>query len=120
RFAAERGIPYYNTLPADLIRQCKPDGVMILTQPRAYPWILENLHPFALPTFLEKPIAYTVADAEVLRQWLPAKVFVGLNRRFYANVQAVRPMIDHDEPIAATVMIPERWKDYQHKEALDI
>lgn len=112
-FAEKNGIPVHVTTPQELVEAARPDALFLLTQPEAYRDILKALQPYNLPTFIEKPLGNTVAEAEALRPYLPEKVFVGLNRRFYGNVQAVLPLLAEAEgPVMAQVVMPEREKDY--------
>jgi predicted dehydrogenase len=115
-FADKNRIPVYANTPAEMIARCQPDALFLLTQPAAYLDILKAIQPYNLPVFIEKPLGNTVQEAEALRAVLPDKVFVGLNRRFYSNIQPLLPIIAAEEAdgscLMAQVIMPEREKDY--------
>jgi len=80
--AAKAGVPLYKTLD-DLLAQDKPDG-MVLATPNALhvPQALQCMGQ-GLPVLLEKPIATTVAEAQVLVDQVEqtdAKVLIGHHR----------------------------------------
>jgi predicted dehydrogenase len=113
QFAQIHGISHYAQTPTELIEITQPDAVVLLTQPTSYREILQAIGPYNLPVLIEKPLGLTVADAALLRPYLPSKTFVGLNRRFYGNIQAVKPLLDELEgPMMVQVTMPEREKDY--------
>ena len=111
-FAAQNKISVYTQNPTQLIETTQPDAVFLLTQPAAYYDILKTIQPYNLPIFIEKPLANTVAEAETLRSVLPEQVFVGLNRRFYSNVQPLVALLENEPSFMAQVVMPEREKDY--------
>ena len=80
--AAKAGVPLYKTLD-DLLAQDKPDG-MVLATPNALhvPQALQCMGQ-GLPVLLEKPIATTVAEAQVLVDQVEqtgARVLIGHHR----------------------------------------
>ncbi len=118
KFAEQHGIPFFTPSIPELIETCQPDAVLVLTQPGAYLPILQALQPYNLPTFLEKPLGYAVVEAQALRPYLPQTAFVGLNRRFYGNVQAIQPMLLDEPPFMAQLTLPERLRDFQNRDEI--
>ena len=111
-FADTHGIPFFTTNVSQLVESTQPDAIFLLTQPESYLEILKTLKPFNLPTMIEKPLGNTVAEAEALRPYLPDLTFVGLNRRFYGNIQAILPLMNDATEAMIQVVMPEREKDY--------
>lgn len=85
--AEEFGIGQVCGSPAELVRQVRPDALMVLVSPQAMaPLALECLD-FGLPLFLEKPVGLSVAEAEQAASSAGAKGvpnMVGFNRRHYS------------------------------------
>ncbi len=117
-FAEENRIPHFSPDARTLVKESQAQAVMLLAQPSAYPQILSDLKPLNLPTFLEKPLSYTVQQAEALRPLLPDVVFVGLNRRFYGNIQQIMPLLQASPSFSAELVMPERLKDFEHRDEL--
>ena len=113
-FAKSNNIKYFSD-PEEMLKESSPDAVFLLTPPAAYLDILKNLKPFNLPTFLEKPLALTTAEAEELREYLPSTCFVGLNRRFYSNVIPIKEICDKHSGVLYELVLPERTKDYVNR-----
>ncbi len=114
KFAGENGIPHWSASPTALLEKARPDAVCFLTQPSSYKELLAEIKPAGLPVFLEKPISYSVAEAEKLRPDLPKIVFVGQNRRFYSGVRQVREKLLNTKEMFVQLYLPERAKDYAH------
>jgi predicted dehydrogenase len=114
KYFAEKypGVQYYNR-PEEMIMDCKPDALFILTHPSAYREILRTIQPFRLPVFLEKPLALSCHEAKELLPLLPKVSFVGLNRRFYSNIQQILPLLKNQSSFIAQLTLPERVKDYK-------
>ncbi|HEY9745867.1 MAG TPA: Gfo/Idh/MocA family oxidoreductase [Oculatellaceae cyanobacterium] len=109
---AEKNRITYRQMPEQLMEDCQPDALFLLTQPSAYVEVLARVQPYGLPVFIEKPLGNTVREAEALREFLLEKVFVGLNRRFYSNIRPLLPMLSDEPPFMTQVVMPEREKDY--------
>jgi predicted dehydrogenase len=105
------GIPFSGNSIPEAVGQLRPDGVLILTQPGAFLEIAKILRPFNLPILIEKPLGYSFAEATELKNWLPEKTMVALNRRHYSVAQEAKGLIG-TEPLQAVVCIPERFKDF--------
>ncbi len=117
-FAKENGIAKsYRSIP-QMLEEVRPDAVCVLTQPVSYIEILTHLKPLNVPVLLEKPIGYTVKEAEALIPFLPAQVFVGQNRRFYGGIRAIRERVQGASEIFAQLFLPERAKDFSHRDEL--
>lgn len=97
-----------------MMESCNPDAVFLLTHPAAYFDILSSIRSFNKPVVLEKPLPMPSIEAEKLRSVLPEHTFVGLNRRFYSNVQALLPILEEEPRFSAQLTLSERMKDYQN------
>lgn len=113
QFAQKYSVENYFSNTEDMVKKVKVDAAFLLTHPDAFPKILSVLKPLDVPVFLEKPVAMTCNEAELLRPLLPKTTFVGLNRRFYGNVTSILPIIRKLPPFLAQLTIPERAKDYR-------
>lgn len=85
--AAEFGAPPVFDTPAELVRQAKPDALMVLVPPQTMAPMAVACMDFGLPLFLEKPVGLGVAEAagvaeEAARRG--ARTMVGFNRRHYS------------------------------------
>jgi predicted dehydrogenase len=88
--AAEFGIGQVFGSPEDLVRQARPDALMVLVSPQAMAPLTLQCLDFGLPLFLEKPVGLSVAEAEeVARAAAEKRVanMVGYNRRHYSIFQ---------------------------------
>jgi predicted dehydrogenase len=99
----------------EMLEKSRPEAVCILTQPESYLSVLQELKPKNLPVFIEKPLGYTVREAEGLRPFLPQKVFIGLNRRFYGGIRAIREKVHSSNGIFAQLFLPDRHKDFSQR-----
>jgi predicted dehydrogenase len=117
-FSDNTNVPYFTSI-AEMCRKTSPDAAVVLTQPSSYPTILAELKPFNLPLFLEKPIAYSSAEAEQLKVLLPTKVFVGQNRRFYSGMTPIRTLLQSNEKLTIHAHINERAKDIKNRDQRD-
>ncbi len=109
-FAEKFKVPYFSSV-AEMCNVQKPDGAYLLTQPSSYLECFQALKPFNLPVLLEKPVSYTSDEAELLRSFLPDKVMVGQNRRFYGNIQPLRALAEGPEKLTIHAHCCERSKD---------
>ncbi|MHC1699426.1 MAG: Gfo/Idh/MocA family protein [Humidesulfovibrio sp.] len=85
--AAEFGLAQVADSPEDLVRQARPDALMVLVSPQAMAPLAAQCLDFGLPLFLEKPVGLGVEEAEEVallaaRRRVPN--MVGFNRRHYS------------------------------------
>jgi len=85
--AAEFGIGQVFDSPEELVRQARPEALMVLVSPQGMARLALTCLDFGLPLFLEKPVGLSVAEAEeVARAAAEKRVpnMVGFNRRHYS------------------------------------
>jgi predicted dehydrogenase len=88
--AAEFGLAQVCDSPENLVRQAKPDALMVLVSPQAMAQVAVQCLDFGLPLFLEKPVGLSVAEAEESARIAGQKGvlnMVGFNRRHYSIFQ---------------------------------
>lgn len=88
--AAEFGVPLVADSPGALVRQARPDALMVLVSPQAMAPLALKCLDFGLPLFLEKPVGLSVAEAEEVARMAAEKGvpnMVGFNRRHYSIFQ---------------------------------
>jgi len=88
--AAEFGLAQVCDSPGDLVRQARPDALMVLVSPQAMVQVAVQCLDFGLPLFLEKPVGLSVAEAEEAARIAGEKGvpnMVGFNRRHYSIFQ---------------------------------
>mgnify|MGYP001585955160 CR=1 FL=1 len=79
----------------------EPDAVVVATPARTHSDVAEQLILFGYdgPLFVEKPLALSVADAEVFAHWPCTTSMVGYNWRCHPLVHELeRKMADHGNP----------------------
>jgi predicted dehydrogenase len=84
--AAEFAVPLVADSPEELVRQAKPDALMVLVPPQTMAPLAIGCMDFGLPLFLEKPVGLSVAEAEQAADEAAkrgARTMVGFNRRHY-------------------------------------
>lgn len=85
--AAEFAIPQVHDSPEALVREARPDALMVLVSPQAMAQVALTCLDFGLPLFLEKPVGLSVAEAEEVARAAAGKGLpnmVGFNRRHYS------------------------------------
>ncbi len=85
--AAEFDIAHVADSPEALVREARPDALMILVSPQAMALLARQCLDFGLPLFLEKPVGLSVAEAEEIARIAGEKRvpnMVGFNRRHYS------------------------------------
>ena len=85
--ASEFGLAQVYDSPGELVRQAKPDALMVLVSPQAMARVAVECLDFGLPLFLEKPVGLSVAEAEEAARVAGQKGvpnMVGFNRRHYS------------------------------------
>jgi len=84
--AAEFAVPLVADSPSELVRQARPDALMVLVPPQTMAPLSIACMEFGLPLFLEKPVGLGVAEAEHAADAAArrgARTMVGFNRRHY-------------------------------------
>ncbi|MDR3640877.1 MAG: Gfo/Idh/MocA family oxidoreductase [Humidesulfovibrio sp.] len=85
--ASEFAVPLVADSPEELVRQARPDALMVLVSPQAMAGMAFACLSFGLPLFLEKPVGLSVAEAEDVARAAEtsgARTMVGFNRRHYS------------------------------------
>ena len=75
----------------------RPDAAMVHSATEAHPDQIEQLLRAGIPTFVDKPVAYTLADTErlfALAETHNVPLFVGFNRRYAPLIHALRERPD--------------------------
>ncbi|MBU1228889.1 MAG: Gfo/Idh/MocA family oxidoreductase [Proteobacteria bacterium] len=88
--AAEFALPLVAESPQALVREARPDALMVLVSPQAMAQLALDCLDFGLPLFLEKPVGLSVEQAEEValaaaKRGVPN--MVGFNRRHYSVFQ---------------------------------
>ncbi|MBU1039590.1 MAG: Gfo/Idh/MocA family oxidoreductase [Proteobacteria bacterium] len=85
--AGEFGLAHVCDSPEELVRDARPDALMVLVSPQAMAQMAAQCLDFGLPLFLEKPVGLSVAEAEEAARVAGQKGvpnMVGFNRRHYS------------------------------------
>jgi predicted dehydrogenase len=88
--AGEFGLAHVCDSPEELVRDARPDALMVLVSPQAMAQMATQCLDFGLPLFLEKPVGLSVAEAEEAARLAGEKGvpnMVGFNRRHYSIFQ---------------------------------
>ena len=110
--AAEFGIGQVCDSPGELVRQVRPDALMVLVSPQAMAQVAVQCLDFGLPLFLEKPVGLSVAEAEEAARIAGEKgvlSMVGFNRRHYSIFQkGLRKVLERGRLLSVQVEGSER------------
>jgi len=88
--AGEFGIGQVCDSPEELVREARPDALMVLVSVQAMAQMAVQCLDFGLPLFLEKPVGLSVEEAEAAAAAAAEKRvpnMVGFNRRHYSIFQ---------------------------------
>jgi len=94
--AAAYGVPLYDTLDT-LLAQDKPDGIILATPNALHVTQALQCMAAGVPILLEKPIATTVQDAQILVEQVEssaAKVLIGHHRAHSAIMAQAKQVVD--------------------------
>ena len=113
-FAKRHGIPRVYDTWLELVRDHEVEALWVTT-----PWdvtgeLLLSLIQTKLPLFIEKPVAIDSKRIQLaiqLQEKLGSKVVVGMNRRFYDFLPALRSALTTSSLKAVEVMLPEQVAD---------
>jgi predicted dehydrogenase len=96
KIAAEAGVPYYASLD-ELLASDKPDGVVLATPNKLHVAHALQCIDAGLPTLLEKPIASTVAEANIIVDAVAARkatLLIGHHRAHSPIMAQARNVIE--------------------------
>lgn len=107
-FAARHGIATIFPRWEDLLEARRTwEGLLIATHTDVTPAVLDAALPLAVPTLVEKPVAWMSARIAELSARAHPRVMVGFNRRFYRSVNFVRDEALAGPPLLAHLALPE-------------
>ena len=113
--AQEYGIPVCSDDVESLIKQARPDALMVLVSVEQIYQVVSNIIPYGLPLFLEKPPGISPDETKTLvklAQEHSVHTMVGFNRRYYSVFRKGRDIIlDNGPLLGVSVEGHERfWK----------
>lgn len=110
RIAHEQGIPLVAVTVDELYERTQADGVIVAVPELEAPAVIRSVLEYPWAALVEKPPGYTPEVARSLlhdAQQKERRVFVALNRRFYAGTAAVLEALP-DHPGERTVIIQDQ------------
>lgn len=114
-FSLKHGIKRSFSDPCQMIEECQPNAIFLLTPAHAYLDILSKIQKYKLPLFMEKPLALSCLEADKIRPLISDTTFVGLNRRFYHYVPQLQSILANHKKILVQALLAERKRDYVNR-----